>query len=715
MKRVDVAIEISANLVGLLFLLIISGPVMTFAETPAPQPVSQSSSPLVLKAQAQGTVRLIVRLAMPFEPEGRLSRQRASNQRARISRTQDSLLRRLGPANLTVRHRYRVVPQLALEVEAAALRQLLAAPEVASIAEDVAEEPALNASVPLIEADQAWATGYTGEGWAVAILDTGIDGTHPFLAGKVIAEGCFSTTQPANANGELASTTLCPNGQERQLGPGAGVNCPMTIPLCEHGTHVAGIAAGKGTEFSGVAREANLIAMQVFSRFDQPTDCRSGAPCLKAFVSDQLAALEQVYLWHQDFQIASVNISIAGGQNNTPCETESRRAIIDTLTSVGIAVVVASGNDGYIDALSTPACVPNAVSVGATTNIDTVRNASNSAYFLDLLAPGTSVDSSIPGNGFESKSGTSMAAPHVAGAWAILKSREPTASVELILGALGNTGQPVTDTRNGITTPRIQVSAALQPNVTVSQHVTARVPEKGQRITYTIGITNSSFFTMTDLVIANLLPTDLIFAGPVGLSGAAGKVAQTAADLPTLAEEITLAMGQPITITLPITVSPNVLAGLDIINQVTLTSPALLTPTSNASQITIASHPAITIAKTTNVSLTHVGQTITYTYQVTNSGDVPLVEVVVFDTVLGVIEVADTTLAISQATTGFLTYTVSSADLTSDLSHEVIARAVSPAEIVVSARARNLAVRVIAHYYLPLLLELTYPFEIKVD
>lgn len=111
--------------------------------------------------------------------------------------------------------------------------------------------------------------------------------------------------------------------------------------------------------------------------------------------------------------------------------------------------------------MGAPGCISSAVSVGSTTKTDQVSSFSNSASFLSLLAPGSSINSSVPGNQFAVFNGTSMATPHVAGAWAILKQRVPNATVIQVLTALQNTGLPVLDTRNNITKPRIRIRQAL--------------------------------------------------------------------------------------------------------------------------------------------------------------------------------------------------------------------------------------------------------------
>ena len=420
-------------------------------------------SALAAKVDKDGSVPIIVGLDAPFTPEGRLTSSKGIDaQRERIRTTQDAVLDSLPASGVEAVKRFEFIPYMGMRVDRAALEALAASPFVTSIEEDVPVPPTLNLSVPLINADDAWAYGYDGTGQAVAILDTGVDSSHSFLTGKVVSEACYSSN-----NDLYPSTTVCPNGQESQVGTGAGVNCSTSVNGCSHGTHVAGIAAGDGSSFDGVARGADVIAIQVFSRFDDESLCATsgGAPCVLSYTTDQILGLERVYALRSSLSIAAANMSLGGGGYTSACDSGSAsiKLAMDNLASAGIATVVASGNNGYTNAISSPACVSTAVSVGATTShspADLVASYSNSASFLDVLAPGSDILSSVPG-GYASWNGTSMATPHVTGAWAVLKEAVPAATVAEVLTALQDTGVTIVDSRNGISKPRIDVMAAL--------------------------------------------------------------------------------------------------------------------------------------------------------------------------------------------------------------------------------------------------------------
>jgi hypothetical protein len=188
---------------------------------------------------------------------------------------------------------------------------------------------------------------------------------------------------------------------------------------------------------------------------------------------DRVFRLRTVY----NYDIAAANISLAASDVSdlfpSHCDSElaGMTEAINQLRSVNIATVVASGNDASPDAIMYPACISSAVSVGATSDgsdpnapNDTVPLFSNSASFLNLLAPGTLITSSVPG-GVAGGSGTSQAAAHVSGAWAMFKEKYPDATVDQVLNKLTTFGAPITDPRNGVTKPRIQIDAALEVTV----------------------------------------------------------------------------------------------------------------------------------------------------------------------------------------------------------------------------------------------------------
>ncbi|OFW25350.1 MAG: hypothetical protein A3H97_06430, partial [Acidobacteria bacterium RIFCSPLOWO2_02_FULL_65_29] len=451
------------------------------------------------RAAREGRVRVLVQLNLADHvPDGDLPNGLARlGQRQRLSTLQARVLSRLSPSSLRVVHRYTTLPYVALDVDASALAALEAASsDVVQVLDDVLVRPVLSESAPLIQSDQVWAAGYDGAGTTIAVLDTGVEASHPFLAGKVVEEACYSSDQPG------LSSSFCPNGLSQQIGPGAAPPC--WLDGCYHGTHVAGIAAGNGVlagqPFSGVARGADIMAVQVFSQIDNSIACGGYAPCLGGFTSDIIAGLERVYAVAASRNIVAVNMSLGEGQFFAQCDNQPYKPMIDSLRSVGVASIVAAGNDGHTSSMLSPACVSSAVSVGATNKTDQVAWFSNVASFLSLFAPGEDIVSSVTGGDYDILSGTSMATPHVAGAWAVLKQADPAASVTDVLEALRTTGTPITDTRAGgsVTAPRIGVFEALASLVPIdnpSPVITALLPDRAHAAgpSFTLTITGSGF------------------------------------------------------------------------------------------------------------------------------------------------------------------------------------------------------------------------------
>jgi uncharacterized protein (TIGR03382 family) len=424
-------------------------------------PDREAAAALRKIAGAKGFVRVLARLDVPFTPEGELEKPaRIAAQHAAIARAGAALVERLPPEGTWVKARYASIPWVALEVTADSFDRLLADPSVVAIEEDVAVPPALAQSVPMIDGVGAWEAGGSGTGQYVAVLDTGVASNHPFLAGKIASEACYSTNDNPLNPFTPATTAFCSPGS---TSAGAGADCPSSVPGCGHGTHVAGIAAGTNASFSGVAKDARLVAIQVFTQFDDDSDCSNGAPCALSLTSDQILGLERVLtLVNGGLPIASVNMSLGGGRYTSNCDSDSRKSVIDNLKSRRVATIIASGNESFTDAVSAPGCISSAITVGSVTKSDVVASYSNGATLVDLLAPGSSINSSVLGDGYGIKSGTSMATPHVAGAFAALRSRVPLATVDSLAGALASTGLPIRDTRNNLTFPRIRLGPALE-------------------------------------------------------------------------------------------------------------------------------------------------------------------------------------------------------------------------------------------------------------
>lgn len=445
------------------------------AAAPIDPAKDQASRDAVVAAVAsKGKTEIIVEVAAKLSPNA--SAQSRANT---IAAAQDNLIASVkGSANVVARTTS--LPVMLVSVDEAAARDLANSTAVVSMMENRLASPTLDETIPLIGGPAVYNQGVTGNGWSVAILDTAQDTSHPFFSDRVLEELCFSS------NTDWANS-ICPSGEDSEIGPGAAANCQ--VDWCDHGTHVAGIAAGNGYGGSGVAPGAGVIAINVFMELKE---CAGEEHCIRSSVYDRIAAMNWVLENHEAYKIAAINMSIGGGQyfDQASCDADNgpEKAAIDALMAANVAVLIASGNEEFSDSLGAPGCISSAIAVGSTTKQDEISYFSNSSDMLDILAPGSDIVSSAPGESWATMSGTSMATPHVAGAFTLLRSAKPGASVRDIYNALVNGGKPLEDDRNGITRSRIQLDSALrllmngggsQPNPGPRPSPTRPAPQRG--------------------------------------------------------------------------------------------------------------------------------------------------------------------------------------------------------------------------------------------
>ncbi len=436
-----------------------------------PAPVSAAEAPrahaALLRALNSGaeTVRVIVgvRDGTPSARALRLSPDPAGEPLRRLRRLeiQEQIASEMPSEEFRVRHFYPSFSLLSGTVTRAGALALANRSDILWVAVDGKKKPfataAQNAQV-LIKSDQANALGFTGLNQTIAVLDTGVDYSVAALGG-----GSFPNAKV------IGGADTADND-----------NDPMD---CEgHGTSVAAVAAGP----TGVAPDAKIVAIKVFrSANTGSSSCED-----EADDSDILAGIDWVISNREALGIGVMNLSLGGAFEDTLdhgyCDADlpSYTEAFDSAIAAGMTVVVASGNDGTSNALSAPACVSSAISVGAVysqtsnrqtwlddeggvqcedapTAPDQIVCFSNSSTALSMLAPGAFWLVAKKGQGIELFAGTSAACPAVAGAAALLRQARPGLSPAALAGVLRSTGKPITDPRNGVATPRLDALAAV--------------------------------------------------------------------------------------------------------------------------------------------------------------------------------------------------------------------------------------------------------------
>lgn len=432
-------------------------------------------APEIIKGNQQETLRLIVTLNNAWGFEQRtMARSAIESRRNQVRQAQSDFVARNSAQMQKVYGRTAVMPMVFVEATRAQIPTLAQDVSVAWIQVDEMSKPLMDVSTELIGSREVNQSGFDGTGTSVAVFDTGTSNNHPFLTGQVVDEACFSTTYAGTG---FSYATACPNGADFQAGTGSAA----PYGTWDHGNHVSGTVAGKvmtagSRNVRGVAPGAKIIGVQVFSRNVATGDSGS-------FTSDQIRAFDWLYQninsasWGT---LASINMSLGSSTKYDEfCDTNPLKVYIDQFRLDGVATIIASGNDGYVSGVGSPACISSAITVGASTNgvsgasgTDQVAVFSNSPTqkgnlpnargdrLLDLLAPGTDIYSAGDSTGiFTTMSGTSMATPHVAGAFAVMRQMRPQASVSQILQMLVSTGKQIRDS-SGLVVRRIDLKAA---------------------------------------------------------------------------------------------------------------------------------------------------------------------------------------------------------------------------------------------------------------
>lgn len=373
-----------------------------------------------------------------------------------IAERRDAVLDQISPSEFRVTDTFTNLSVVVGNVTYEGLKKLVRDYRVEKIDLDVPGHMALAESTELVRARDVQATGITGAGVVVAVFDTGIDTDHPDLSDDIVAQQCFCT----NADGV---TGCCPGGRTEASGAGAAEDEQG------HGTHVAGIITSGGRVAPrGMAPDADIVAVRVL---DKTGAAASSVQLMKAF--DWIISTQP--------SVKIVNTSLVFGSFPGQCDAASSftaglAQAVNTLRARGTLTVSSAGNSANKSEIGAPACLTGAIAVGAvydgnvgtisfgctdgSTSSDKIACFSNSSSAVDLLAPGAAISSSGIGGGVAGFAGTSQAAPHVAGALALMLQAKPSATADQLEAALKASGRPIADS-NGITATRIDVKSAV--------------------------------------------------------------------------------------------------------------------------------------------------------------------------------------------------------------------------------------------------------------
>jgi len=371
---------------------------------------------------------------------------------------------------VSVRFQYENIPMLHVDVkDLAGMISLARNSEVLMVHENVRLDHQLAESLPLINQPAAASAGKLGEGTAVAVLDTGCDYTRAAFG---------SCSAPGGSCKVAYARDFGVSDNQRDTGD-------------FHGTNVSGIVLG-------VAPSAKVIALDVFES-------------TQASSSTILQAVDWVISNRTTYNIVAMNMSLGSATlYSANCGNDVFATGITNARNAGVLSAIASGNSASSTGISSPACVPAAVSVGAvwdanvsgrsfgncsdaTTAADKVTCFSNSAPIFSMLAPGALIlAAGIP------MTGTSQASPHVAGAMAVVRAAFPNETLSATVTRLTSTGPSIRDPRNGVTVHRLDLNAALGGAGTVDV-----TPPTG-----TIKINNDAAATKTGTVTLTLSASD---------------------------------------------------------------------------------------------------------------------------------------------------------------------------------------------------------------